>query len=219
MISHSHKFIYIHIPKCAGTSIEHALYKFASESKGSAFAIKEKAWRNKELFDLLERHPDYFSFTVVRNPYSRIVSVYKFFGMEKSGLSFQEFAEKVHFFVKQNPEKVFREIPLNETRIKFNLSGEVDFTNKIKYPFKNYNLGYHLLPQMYFLNPAPDFIGRLEQINKDWNIILKKIGVPAVLKKERVSNIGDYRQYYDQRARKTVNDAYFEDINFLKYNF
>ena len=31
MISHKHKFIFVHIPKCAGTSIECALFRYATE--------------------------------------------------------------------------------------------------------------------------------------------------------------------------------------------
>ena len=55
MISHKHKFIFIHIPKAAGTTIEKTLFPYASASFGSPFAKRDKCYRNKGLFNIIKK--------------------------------------------------------------------------------------------------------------------------------------------------------------------
>jgi hypothetical protein len=84
MIDYKRKFIFLHIPKCAGTSIGN-------------FFINEFQYKNDELslykdfnyftydshrihFDNLNEEilQNYFVFTIVRHPYTRFVSEYKY---------------------------------------------------------------------------------------------------------------------------------------------
>ncbi|WP_336175055.1 sulfotransferase family 2 domain-containing protein [Alloalcanivorax xenomutans] len=65
------KSIYIHIPKCAGTSVSKHLY---GEDPWH-FNWKELRFINKEKFD------SYFKFAVVRDPWDRIASTY-FYGIK-----------------------------------------------------------------------------------------------------------------------------------------
>lgn len=116
-ISHKHKVIFIHIPKCAGTSIEHLLeidgiddfYTEGLQLRRSEFIPKEKFTEQeytmccdknmqhytvRELAKILD--PDIFNtykkIAVVRNPYTRLVSEHYFRLSEKvrEKISFEE---------------------------------------------------------------------------------------------------------------------------------
>jgi hypothetical protein len=60
MISHKHKFIFSHVPKVAGTSIEIALKKY--DKSGKKWGL-----RNDALSDAIKKHKDYFVFGFVRD--------------------------------------------------------------------------------------------------------------------------------------------------------
>jgi len=101
MISHTKKFIFIHIPGTAGTSIEHALSDYQSgrliNTGGGIWVSDENTKKKiKHLFgDIIannskhmsaqqwkevlgEEYDDYYKFTFVRNPYDKAVSLLKF---------------------------------------------------------------------------------------------------------------------------------------------
>ena len=69
MISHEHKFIFIHIPKCGGTSIER-FFKMKLPRQGAHLNLK---YYKKNT----ENYETYFKFTIVRNPWDKMVSEYK----------------------------------------------------------------------------------------------------------------------------------------------
>ena len=72
MISHKHKFIFLHIPKCAGTSIGEKLNSHFDELwTYSGFKIHHDDLTE----DILKED---FVFTIVRNPWDRLYSQYKF---------------------------------------------------------------------------------------------------------------------------------------------
>lgn len=101
MISHKKKFIFIHIPGTAGTSIEHALEEYQSgklinqgggiwradeettlmikEILGKEVSLNPKHIAAKDWKKVLgKKYKDYYKFTVVRNPIDKAVSLYKF---------------------------------------------------------------------------------------------------------------------------------------------
>ena len=68
MINNKHKFIFVHVPKCAGTTIRASLPPGRWSPHLDIMQIKEKV--NVHVFD------NYFKFGFVRNPWSRAVSLY-----------------------------------------------------------------------------------------------------------------------------------------------
>ena len=93
MISHKYKFIFTHIPKNAGTSIENALKDYVefnewdclykNKSIGHILGSQDipyaygKTANTKYIKKLLkETYKDYYKFCVVRNPWDRMVSIF-----------------------------------------------------------------------------------------------------------------------------------------------
>lgn len=72
MISHKHQFIFVHIPKCAGTSITAGLKDCQLERPGHHDKLTRltKLSRKK-----IGANANYFTFTCVRNVYEQLISM------------------------------------------------------------------------------------------------------------------------------------------------
>ena len=96
-ISNSKKFIFFHVPKCGGESITSALsnsstfidLEFGSTNFGvnlvNLFRPRYKVWKHSSASDIKKKIPEIFDqykkFSIIRNPYSRAGSLYKYFKM------------------------------------------------------------------------------------------------------------------------------------------
>lgn len=67
MLTHDYKLIYIHIPKCAGRSVADMFNQRFEHLTANFYATTYSTLFN-----------EYDKFTIVRNPYSRLVSMYTF---------------------------------------------------------------------------------------------------------------------------------------------
>ena len=97
MISHHHKCIFIHIPKTAGQSIEHCFirslgltwetraplllrYNDRPELGPPSLAHLKYSEYSEYKYITEEQIQTYFKFAFIRNPWSRLVSIYKYMG-------------------------------------------------------------------------------------------------------------------------------------------
>ena len=227
MISHKHKFIFSHIPKAGGTTIERYLHAHASESVGEPFAKTEKIYRNKELFKIIDDHPTYFKFTFCRNPYTRLLSCY--LHLAKHSMTFIEFVHATKKFIEYNPGEYYKKILHNSTIFSFwredahelsHLNFRIKDTEHLSECFgDNGLLGYHVLPQVYFLNGEDFHIGRVENMQADFSEVCNLIGIPPpdVLKARRKQEY-DPEDYYNEDLRSIVKDIYKEDFKYFKYD-
>ena len=74
-----HKIAYVPVPKCANSSIRAALLPLIGVSPATVHRIQEFNGFEKTTMAEYVRHlhaPDWFAFTVVRNPFSRYASAY-----------------------------------------------------------------------------------------------------------------------------------------------
>jgi hypothetical protein len=113
MISHKYKCIYIHIPKCGGTSVESAFMKDIKLKHRRDTQCYERLHINPDFEDapefmktshlLLSEYPkflvsQYFTFTIIRHPIDRAVSFYRWLAHEK----YENFTEFCHSLFSQN---------------------------------------------------------------------------------------------------------------------
>ena len=190
-----YKAIYIHIPKNAGQSIEKALF----EGK----KVGHVPLRNYESHDK-NRFNRYFKFTIVRNPWDRMVSAYQY--LIRGGKNNVDSAwAKLHLA----PFKDFQEFlyELNDRK------------------FRSIVLSWqHFRPQIYYMKDCHnriniDYIGRFENLAADFNYITKKIGSVHSLPHENKSvRKRNWKEYYNRDTFKMLEDKYKEDIYTLGYN-
>ena len=84
---------------------------------------------------------------------------------------------------------------------------------------------YTSKPQMDFLTFEPkeigkcDFIGRYENLENDWKIISKTLGIDKDLLHINKSQHDNYKQYYTPELKKWVYDKHLIDFETFNYTF
>jgi hypothetical protein len=197
MISHKYKCIFVHIPKAAGTSLMGALRtkKFEQVHGYVGHSKKPKKGRlDKILSSSVHDINNYFKFAFCRNPYDRIVSVWKYLSFIKPAGRLNRFPEFKNF-------------------IKLGLNVKNDHWRWHYYP--QY---YHICSKN--RNPDIDYIGRFENLQEDFNTICDKIGIPhQQLPHKNKSKHKHYTEYYDEETKQIVAEKYAKDIEYFNYKF
>jgi hypothetical protein len=193
-----HKCIFVHIPKTAGVSISVSLF-----GKGIANtpALYYNVLLGKEDFN------NYFKFSFVRNPFTRLVSAYEFLQKESS-----PYDEKLVSVVRSYNS--FESFVINY------LDGNI---NEIKNYFRPKH--YFFKPQYYFLCNSKgeimvDYVGYFESIEEDYEHIRAKIGTGQPLKKMNVTkskklSIEEY--YSNDKIINKVISVYEKDFELFGY--
>ncbi len=81
MICHTYKCIFIHIPKTAGTTIMNAFdrnWSIYTNNKNDAFLNKSIFSPKEEWIEYALCYKDYVTFSVIRNPWDRFISGWKY---------------------------------------------------------------------------------------------------------------------------------------------
>ena len=219
MISHKHRFIFVHIAKTGGCSIESVF------GVGPVFANPEqpedarhmKLGKYKRLFP--EVFGDYFKFAFVRNPWDRVVSRYH---KQRVGRA-QELkildddmpARALADDRKQN-KKLARLEP-KRARIAQNayLKSFGDWLASGQKP----SVGNQLYEDSVDMEPYFDFVGRFETLAGDFQTVCQRIGLEAQLPHVNRSAHAHYVTYYDDRSRALVAELCAHDIERFGYRF
>ena len=202
MIDHKYKYVYIHIPKTGGTSVEQSLIQvhhpeivkpvaFWPDDLKEAFVVGNSSNQHWSL-DMFDKYTDYRSFCTVRNPFDRIVSEYIYihngYNMSRSPLPDLDFPT----FVKR------------------------DLIESLAFP-------YHSQCQIAFINTPinhVDYIIKFENLQEDFNIVCDKIGIPKQqLPHKNPTKHKHYTEYYDDETREIVAKKYARDIEYFGYEF
>jgi len=64
-----------------------------------------------------------------------------------------------------------------------------------------------------------NFIGKLENIDQDFEIISQKIGLKAELPKLRTAQRSNYQDYYDRDTKNIVESIFAKDIENFSYEY
>lgn len=245
MILHDSKIIFIHIPRTGGTSVEkHFGFKHQHGWKPeTAQHLTLKEYSNH--YDV----NDYFKFTLVRNPWDRLVSWYLWAHAEV--VYFQYLAETGQFSTRGTSARLRawnkgRELLSNKKNtftdqklfLKFktafssfierletqkDLIHDSVFDNNIV--LNNRLNGRWIMPQVRWLElngkVKLDYIGKFENLNANFNTVLRKNKLKKTsLKREgKIHNKPNYKKFYTKKNQEIIRLLYREDIKKFKYEF
>ena len=203
MISLENKFIFTHIGRTGGGSIETALINYGSKKPHLSpyFLNKEKIvkfeasqhWTSMEERKVLDENfwKSCFKFTIVRNPWDRIFSQYKGHVIkELPGISFEQYLHRS--FVEKVCHDDFRFI-----------SPCMDWITDEKG------------------NILVDYIGKFENLQEEFNNICKILKIPSsILSYTNKSPLTEsYQKYYTPSLKELVAKAFKKDIEHFNYKF
>lgn len=206
-LSLSHRFLFVHVPKAAGTSISRALKEVTLPRNRNplqrvishAPIVQDPehvylrqhdtaAWARVKLgaarFNSLRRY------AVIRNPYDMAVSYYRFYQKEP----------RLQFL----PGRAHSEFPGF-------VAGMMRYGRKYEQCHWIEDQDHRLLvPGLLFF----------ERLNEDFQAFTEEVGLSDVsLGVENVSGRGDYRAYYDDEVREMVETVFARDLRRFGYDF
>jgi len=234
MILPEFKAVFVHVPKAAGQSIENFLLDELGKTRGPQGAPyllrpnQDPDKGPKRLAHLLagdyvkynymtqEQYQDWFSFSVVRNPWSRVVSFYKFRGFS-SLVSFTTFVKDYLPLYFKNEFWFFR----NQADFIYNDQDEllVDYLGKMEqldsdfaYIANSLDIPFKKLPR----SNTSEAKGLFSK--KSARLLLK---YPSILFKMSLNNEinKDYHYMYTPETLAIVNDLYARDVALLGYSY
>ena len=216
LLDNKRKFLFIHIPKTAGTSIRNNLATLTDLEKPYSELNKELKHKSGILLKKdIDNWNELYKFAFIRNPYDRMVSYWAFYRMPR-----------VFPFFHQARQKAV----------------DLSFTEWIKWLRKREftRIGDHpprmipmwRRPQVDFLfdgsEKLVDYIGRFETLTEDYRYICKHLELDQSeiwdknkrLQKFNYSKrLEDYRDYYDDESRSIVKWWFMRDIKEFDYRF
>ena len=237
MISHHHKCVFIHIPKNAGQSIEHVFLDLLGLTYETRAPLLMRPNDRPELgpprlahlkwheyvgckYMTQEQFDSYFKFAIVRNPWDRAVSIYKYYRFQKT-CSFADFVtrhlsdwmwQERHWFV--GPQSDF--ICDAEGRLR------VDFLGR----FESLHGDFQQVCGKIGLPPidVPHVnlsVSRIEASKEPANGRAGRMLKHLWCRREEAAfpTYPDYRDYYDETSRWQVADLYAPDIERFGYRF
>jgi chondroitin 4-sulfotransferase 11 len=197
--SHEHRCIFIHVPKTAGTSIK----KVFDFKIGGHWPWYYYAENHAQLWQ------QYTSFAVVRNPWDRAVSAYRFFQMKTSYWHTAATRPPIDYEVLH--EKSFEEclemVECQRERLKA--------------------MAWHNQTAWLAGPKAPDGrvmvnqVLRFENLDQDFAELCQTLDLPPqpLLKMNRSKRSRDYQRYYNDETRARVERVYAADIEAFGYTF
>jgi hypothetical protein len=210
LISHTHRFAFIHIPKTGGCSVKIALTPYAENVTGywanrwldrvgihvNYFApYAAKRFRTHTPAAILERElpadafAQLYKFAFVRNPWDLLVSSYHF--LQRSADH-----RRSHRAVRGRSFAEYVDYELYRGKL-------------LQSPMLTDRRGRLLV----------DFVGRFESLDPDFAAVCHRLGIGAVLPHANRSWRGDYRDHYSERLAARVADRFAEDIERFGYTF
>jgi hypothetical protein len=200
MISLQQRFLFVHIPKTAGNSIQSALRDYSEdqlvalrkEQDGiERFGLRNPKYKIKKHSTLVEYRAalgneqfcSLYKFTCVRNPWDRMVSYY--------------------FTPTQNPEIWDRKRFLAMISKAVSVADYLRLNKGEEDPFGNV-----------------DYIMRFENLADDFRTVCGTLGIsPATLPQYNRSNREHYSNYYDDELRELVRKRFAAEIERFGYTF
>jgi hypothetical protein len=208
MFSKTRNFIFVHIPKTAGTSISEALAPYASvpdDVDPSQIRHWTRRWKHatiREYADVLE--PEFLQratkFCVVRNPWSRAISHY--------------------FYRTQRLVRISNGKMAGADEFSFDVESFRTFLNRVP-PIRDFvSLARRSGEPRRISRHSMDRILRVETLQDDFDELASVIGIPStILGRSNSSRHKPYSEYYTKEARDLVSERFAEEIEYFGYRF
>jgi hypothetical protein len=186
------RVIFTHIPKAAGSSIGIGLI---GHDKVGHYPLKYLKALYPKYFN------DFYKFTVVRNPWDRLVSAFFYLNQGGKGKWDSSWVAKVGL----------KGISFNDFVMKW-------LNEKSIYSF------IHFVPQVNFVcdrngNNLVDLIIKLEFLNDGLNVLKDKTGIELTVGSANKSQRKGYHDYFTPEMVERVRELYKEDIEFFNYEY
>ena len=186
--------IFIHVPKCAGSSIL-TLFEGVYPEHVPYWKFKEKD---------PNRFAEYFKFAFVRDPWDRLVSAYEFLragGMNEGDRRWAEWA--------LSPFPDFESFVLKWLTEK-NIETKIHFVPQHRFLCD---------PEGQL---QVDMLGRYENLLRDLRVIQTKLDsqtpIPHLNSSSKDASPRDFRAYYTHKSAKRVQEVYARDMELFGYD-
>ena len=210
LISYSHSFAFVHVPKTAGVSVHAALYPYAQHvdhywanrwlskvgihvNHFAPYPLRK--FRLHSTAAVLQEHlpaavfDDLYKFAFVRNPWDMLVSYFH--------------------YVQQSPSHHRRR----------SVGKQADFADYVRYEIRRNKISQTRMLVDGRDRLLVDFVGRFESLVSDFNWVCTRIGIDAALPQVNRSQRGDYRDLYTDRLASLVGRHFAADIDRFGYTF
>lgn len=190
---YSTRTIFIHIPKTAGVSLVKSIFGDVTLEGHRSVSFYKQVFGTK--------YSDFFTFTIVRNPWERLYSAYKF--LEKGGMNTHDKnAFEAHLSIYKNFEC-------------FVLNG---LNKKIIWEIMQF------IPQYDFVcdnngKIIVDYVGKFENLKKSVNEINDILNLNFELEHHNKTNKKNYKDIYTTEMIEKVHHIYQKDIDIFEYSF
>ena len=224
IISHKHKFIFIHIPKSGGSSLARSIidyYRTTEQEECELSVFKSDDWNPewgkplphspKILKDLPQhaKYPEIKKYFSEKFPQKNIDDYFKFSFVRNPWarlVSVYEYGKKL-------------EERGNENGFSSSLKS-LNFKNFIKNNSAGHNQLAWLCDIRYPKHQKQTFIGKIEHGQKSFDIICDKLKIPhQKLLCINQTKHEHYTKYYDDETREIVAKKHAKDIKYLGYKF
>ena len=186
------QWIFVHVPKTAGTSITRTLLTNPGVSR-----IPGR--KHMPCRTLRENYPGVRCFGFVRNPWDRIVSLFSF--IKDGGVKSYDFGD--------------RQLALKRGFKAWLLEGSFVAPERAGWGGRP----VQRQPQLFWLKGC-SFVGRYERLQKDFDQACRLIGVPSArLPRNNTSVHPPYQELYDDETREAVAKWFAADIERWGYRF
>ena len=234
IVSHKYKFIFVHIPKNAGVSLENVLVPmtgeldYVTDSRRHSQLVSEREKNseynvvNAQLRNSKEQDGGYWQHGTILDICSAVgeeLNKYLKFAFVRNpwdrSVSYYRFLCQLDLYGPVDPSKApsFREWILSD-ETSLNPHGPVWWQLRFK---KKSQLEW-LCDEKGEL--MVDFIGKYENLQRDFETVMQKLNLPCV-KLPHMNSLKpeDYRSYYDSETREKVGEWFKRDVELFNYSF
>ena len=217
-------FIFVHIPKTAGASVKNYMRNHVKPEQlheCQVFNTHSHSTYHAVLTDYMisldsETYTNAFKFSIVRNPWDRVVSLYHW---KKDGTPNEDYLRVINskdyyddgVHTQQKPKATIlntktRQHPSFEEFVK----NFMDLTTPLE----------RILYAEYFRPYEMDFIIKYEDLQTDFNQVCYLLGLPqAELLHIHKTAHDDYRQYYNEETALEIRRLFYPDTLMFDYKF